>query len=95
VRRDILAADARRLSETLTRDLVKPIMDLNAGPHRRYPRIELLLPNDQDDQAFAGIVAELADRGLRIGQKTVLDRLGLPAAGVDEAVLTPSAAVRH
>jgi phage gp29-like protein len=95
VRRDILASDARRLSETLTRDLVKPIVDLNAGPQRRYPRIELQLPNDQDDQAFAGIVAELVDRGLRIGQKTVLDRLGLPAVAADEAVLTPSAAERR
>ena len=95
VRRDILAADARRLSETLTRDLVKPMVDLNAGPQRRYPRIELVLPNDQDDQVFAGIIAELADRGLRIGQKTVLDRLGLPEAGADEAVLAPVTAQRH
>jgi phage gp29-like protein len=95
VRRDILAADARRLSETLTRDLVRPIVDLNAGPQSRYPRIELVLPTAQDDEQFASIIAELADRGLRIGQKTVLERLGLPAASPDEAVLEPSAARRN
>jgi len=90
VRRDILTADARRLSATLTRDLVKPIVDLNAGPQRRYPRLDLVLPTDQDDVQFAGVVAELVDRGLRIGQRTVLDRLGLPIASQDEAVLTPA-----
>jgi phage gp29-like protein len=95
VRRDILAADARRLSETLTRDLVTPIVDLNTGPQRRYPCLELLMPTDQGDEQFASIVAELADRGLRIGQKTVLDRLGLPVASADEAVLEPAAARRN
>ena len=94
VRRDILMADARRLGETLTRDLVKAVVDLNAGPQKRYPRIELVVPSDQDDKEFAGIIAELADRGLRIAQKTVLDRLGLPEAGADDAVLAPAAARR-
>jgi phage gp29-like protein len=95
VRRDILAADARRLGETLTRDLVRPIVDLNAGPQRRYPRVELVLPNDQSDEEFAGIVAQLADRGVRIGQWTVLDRLDLPVPSSDEAVLEPAAAQRN
>jgi phage gp29-like protein len=87
VRRDILAADARRLAETLTRDLVKPVVDLNAGPQKRYPQIELQLPNDKDDAEFVTIVGELADRGLGIAQKTVLDRLGLPLPRAGEALL--------
>jgi phage gp29-like protein len=89
VRRDILASDARRLGDTLTRDLIKPIVDLNAGPQRRYPRIDLILPSDQDAQEFVGILSQLIDRGLRVNQKTVLDRLDLPASAVDEAVLHP------
>jgi phage gp29-like protein len=92
VRRDILTADARRLGATLLRDLVKPLVDLNAGPQRQYPRLDLVLPTDQDDAQFAGVIVELADRGLRIGQKTVLDRLGLPVASPDEAILSPIAA---
>jgi phage gp29-like protein len=95
VRRDILAADARRMSETLTRDLVKPLVDLNSGPQSHYPRLDLLLPNDQDDREFADIIAEMADRGLRISQKTVLDRLGLPAASSDEEVLSAIGAQRN
>ncbi len=91
VRRDILRADARRLAATLRRDLVKPIVDLNAGPQRRYPAIEFALPPDQDAKSFADTVATLADRGLRVSQAAMLERLGLPPAGPDEPVLIPAA----
>ena len=87
VRRDILSADAQRLAATLTRDLIKPVIDLNVGPQQRYPQIELGLPDDQDAKVFADIVTELADRGLRVSQAVVLEKLGLPAAGATEAVL--------
>jgi phage gp29-like protein len=90
VRRDILGSDVRRLSETLTRDLVKPLVDLNRGPQKRYPQFELVMPDDQDAKLFADMVAELADRGLRVGQKAVLERLGLPEASPDEPILTPA-----
>jgi phage gp29-like protein len=95
VRQDILTADARRLSDTLNRDLVKPIVDLNVGPQKHYPQIELLLPNSQDAQEFVTIVGQLADRGLRIGQKTVLDRLDLPMASADDEVIAPAANVKQ
>ena len=87
VRRDILNADARRLAATLARDLVRPIVELNMGPQLRYPKIELGLPDDSDVKVFAEIVAMLADRGLRVGQKTILDKLGIAEAGEGEAVL--------
>jgi len=91
VRRDILGADARRLAATLTRDLIKPIVDLNAGPQTRYPQVQFAMPDDQDAKTFADIVAELADRGLRVSQKAVLDKLGLPEPSSEQAVLTPAA----
>jgi phage gp29-like protein len=87
VRRDILNADARRLSATIARDLVRPIVELNMGAQTRYPKIELGLPDDGDVKVFAEVVAMLADRGLRVGQKTILDKLGIAAAGEGEAVL--------
>lgn len=87
VRRDILAADARRVAATLNRDLVRPIVDLNLGPQKRYPRVSLGLPDESDMKAFAEIVAALADRGLRISQKTILEKLGLQEPGEGEAVL--------
>jgi phage gp29-like protein len=87
VRRDIMNADARRLAATLARDLARPIVELNMGPQVRYPKIELGLPDDADVKVFAEIVAMLADRGLRVGQKTILDKLGIAEAGEGEAVL--------
>jgi phage gp29-like protein len=87
VRRDLLNADARRLAATLARDLVRPIVELNMGAQRRYPKIELGLPDDGDVKVFAEVVAMLADRGLRVGQKTILDKLGIAAAGEGEPVL--------
>jgi phage gp29-like protein len=90
VRRDILAADARRLGETLGRDLVRPIIDLNLGPMRQYPKLVLGLPDDQDAKEFADIVGAMADRGLRVAQKAVLDKLGLPEAAAGDAILSPA-----
>ncbi len=92
VRRDILSADARRLATTINRDLIKPIVDLNLGPRDRYPRVELGIADDTDVTEFVDIVTKLADHGMRIGQKAVLERLGLgePAAG--EPVLASAAA---
>lgn len=90
VRQDILSSDARRLSATLNRDLVKPIVDLNMGPRERYPKLALGIPEQPDLKQFADIVALLADRGLRIGQKTILDKLGLPEPAAGEAILNSS-----
>jgi len=42
------------------------------------------------------MVAALADRGLRVGQRVVLRRLGLPEAAAGEPLLEPAAvAVRR
>jgi phage gp29-like protein len=95
VRRDILNADARRLSATLKRDLIQPVVDLNMGPQTRYPTIELGLPDDSDVKVFAEIVAMLADRGLRVSQKTILDKLGIAQADVGEEVLGPAVGGRE
>ena len=57
------------------------------GPRARYPKIQLGLPEDGDVKAFAEIVAMLADRGLRVSQKAVLDKLGIAEAGAGDAVL--------
>ena len=95
VRRDIMESDARRLGATLTRDLARPIFDLNLGPQKRYPQIALGLSSDNDVKLFADIVAELTDRGLRVSQRAVLKRLGLSEPAADEPLLEPAAAARR
>ena len=92
VRGDIMSADARRLAATLNRDLIRPIVDLNLGPRKNYPRIVLGIADDTDAADFVDIVSKLADRGVRIGQKTVLDRLGIAPPLADESVMQPNRA---
>ena len=79
-----MRVDWRRRSRAI---LVRPIVELNMGPQTRYPKIELGLPDDSDVKVFAEVVAMLADRGLRVSQRTILDKLGIAAAEEGEAVL--------
>lgn len=90
VRRDIVSADARRLAATLNRDLVKPIVDLNLGPREHYPHIILGIADDSDASEFVDIISKLADHGVRIGQKGVLERLGIAEPQPGEPLLHPS-----
>ncbi len=89
VRRDILAADARRLSTAISHQLVRPYIDLNFGPQKVYPKFWLGLPDDSDVKVFADVVAELVDRGLEVSQRAVLDKLGLPEVQEGETTLRP------
>ena len=90
VRRDIMSADARRLAATLNRDLVRPIVDLNLGPRKNYPRLVLGIADDTDAADFVDIVSKLADHGVRIAQSAVLERLGIARPTADEPILQPS-----
>lgn len=52
VRDDIKVADARQLAATLNRDLVRPLVDLNRGPRKAYPKIKIGLPDEEDVTAL-------------------------------------------
>jgi phage gp29-like protein len=92
VRRDIISADARRLAATINRDLIKPIVDLNLGPRRNYPRLGLGIADDAEVSDFVDIVTKLADHGMRIGQRTILRRLGMSEPEEGEPILASSRA---
>ncbi|HUY26566.1 MAG TPA: DUF935 domain-containing protein [Candidatus Binataceae bacterium] len=89
VKGDILAYDARELSLSISRQLVKPLVDLNIGPQKKYPQFWLGLPDDQDVKVFVDVVGAMVDRGLKVGQRTVLDKLGLPEPEVGDDLLVP------
>ncbi|MEA5090822.1 DUF935 domain-containing protein [Solidesulfovibrio sp.] len=87
VRRDIEAADARQLAATLNRDLVRPMVDLNLGPRRCYPRISIKRPDEEDLAALADNLAKLVPLGLKVGMSTIRDKYGLPDPDPDEELL--------
>ncbi len=92
VRRDILKADARQLSNTLNRDLTRPYIDLNHGPQRGYPQIKLYEPEPEDIRGLTDTLAKLVPLGFRAGQKTVRERLGLPEPKEGEELFIPPSA---
>ncbi|PKQ02632.1 MAG: DUF935 domain-containing protein, partial [Alphaproteobacteria bacterium HGW-Alphaproteobacteria-11] len=92
VRRDIMRADARQLASALNRDIVRPLIDLNRGPQKRYPRISIGLPVSIDSKQFAEALGALIDRGLKVEQSVVRDRMGLPDPDETGDLLRPMGA---
>lgn len=88
VRGDIQRADARQLSTTLNRDLVKPYIDLNHGRQQRYPSISLHVPEPEDLKLLAEVLKELVPMGLRVEESAVRDKIGLPDPDPGARLLT-------
>jgi phage gp29-like protein len=87
VRRDIATDDARRVSATLNRDLVKPLIDLNRGPRRRYPRISIGFNEKADLTELMAGLGPAVDRGLRVSEKWLRGQFGAPDPEPGEALL--------
>jgi len=87
VRRDILKKDAKKLAATYNRYLVKPYIDLNHGPQANYPAIKWIIKDPEDVKALSDSVVALVDRGLRVSQSEMRDKLGLADPGDDAEVL--------
>lgn len=85
VQQDIERADAKALSAILNRDLIRPWIDLEFGPQRRYPRLRIERPKVEDIKGMAEALGKLVPLGLRIESSEVRDRLGFaePAAGAE------------
>ncbi|MGZ8371255.1 MAG: phage portal protein family protein, partial [Caulobacteraceae bacterium] len=91
VREDIERADAKALAATVNRDLVKPIIDLNFGPQKKYPRLRIGRADQVDIDKFTTAVERMVRVGLRVGQAEVRDKLGIEDPGEDEELLSASA----
>jgi phage gp29-like protein len=90
VRLDILSSDAKRLARTITHQLVRPMLLLNKPglDPRRLPEFVIDVPEPDDLQLYADALPKLAKAGMRISVSGLHDRLRIPMAGPDEAVLT-------
>lgn len=88
VREDIRDADARQVAATLTRDLIAPFAALNFGiPPVRCPRLVFDTSEPDDIAAYAQAIPALAAAGVRIPERWVRQRLGIPDPAEDEPVL--------
>ncbi|MDO6805881.1 DUF935 family protein, partial [Wenyingzhuangia sp. 1_MG-2023] len=66
VRTDILKADARQLSNTINKYLVRSFVDLNFGPQAQYPRVEFQVIEPEDTEALTAALKELVPLGLKV-----------------------------
>jgi phage gp29-like protein len=92
VRGDIERADAKVLAATLKRDLMIPAIDLNFGPQKQYPKVQIGRPEKENVVEMAAVLEKLVPLGLRIEASQVRDKIGFeePAKGAE--ILTPPAA---
>jgi len=95
VRGDIRDADCLALANTYNRDLVRPFVDLNFGPQRRYPTVHIRKPKARDLSMIADSLAKLVPVGLRVEASEVRDMFGFsePAQGKTVELLQPPPAV--
>jgi len=90
VRREIATADADELAATLQRDMVEPFVFYNYGmPKNGMPLITLPVSQPEDLKAMMDVVTAFVDRGGRISEAELRDRIGFSDPGDDEAVLSP------
>ncbi len=84
VRDDIEAADAAQLSATLNRDLVRPLVDLNLGPRKRYPTLKVAREEKEDVSALVDNIVKLAAVAPNLVEVSVIrDKLGVPEPAKD------------
>lgn len=90
VRQELRDADLRRLEQTLTRDLVYPLYALNCQSFndvRRIPRFEFDVSESEDINSFADGLNKLVDIGFKIPVQWAHDKLQVPIAGENDAIL--------
>ncbi|WP_455270315.1 DUF935 domain-containing protein [Rhizobium herbae] len=90
VRADIERSDAKQLAATLNRDLVRPLIDLNHGRRKSYPKITIGRAEEVDIEKLVKNVSTLVPLGLKVGMATMRDKIGIPDPDKNEELLIPS-----
>ncbi len=92
VRGDIRDADAVGLAATLNRDVVVPIVALNRGVRKRYPRVRIGRPEAEDVKSYVDTVKAAVEMGVQVGIADFRKRTGITEPKPGEELLKPAAA---
>lgn len=90
VRTDIERADANAVAASLNLYLVKPYIDLNFGPRRKYPWLRIGRADPVDAKAMTDMAAQLVPLGLRVSQADLRAAVGFTEPKEDDEVLRPA-----
>lgn len=91
VSRDLFEADARKLDETITDQIVIPLVDLNFGPQDSYPYYKTSIEEAADLIQRAEIDTKLVTAGLPIGRRYFYETYDIPEPGPDDEIVIPVA----
>lgn len=89
VRQELIAADARQLSNTLTRDVARAYIDLNYGTDEPCPTIKIIVPEKEDLETLSKNLERLVPLGLKVSMQEIRNKLGLKEPDKDAELLTP------
>ena len=95
VRHDIKLSDARQLSGTLSRDIARPLVDLNIGPVDRYPRISVIVEDTDDLTELAANVKTMVEVGLPVPASWAYKKFNIPEPKKGEPVLAAQQPLPH
>lgn len=87
VRGDILEFDAKHIAAVITRDVIRPLVELNFGPDAIVPVFEFVTEEAADMKATAESLAILVAAGMKVPAYWAHDKLGIPIAADDDEVL--------
>lgn len=89
VQEDIETADCKSVGAAINRDLIRPWMDLEYGPSKKYPRLIIARPKQEDLKLLSEALGPMIDRGLEVEQSEVRDKFGLSEPGKQAKILRP------
>ena len=89
VREDIEESDARQLAGVLRRDFVIPVVALNHGMRKTYPRVVIQRKKSADAKLLGEVLEKLVPMGLRVRADQVRSVLHLDAPADGDEVLEP------
>lgn len=96
VQEDIETSDAMSLAAILNRDLIRPWIQLEHGPQKRYPRLRIARAKTEDLDRLATAVDKMVRLGMEIEEAEVRSRFGFaqpkPGARLLKAVFPPATA---
>lgn len=90
VRGDIADDDAASLAATLNRQLVRPMVELNYGKQKQYPRIRIRRPSPAEKYPDIAAMQAFVNMGGKVSIKRMATKLDLPLADENEEVLHPA-----
>jgi phage gp29-like protein len=91
VRQDLVEADAKALSKTITQQLLRPLVGFNFGWDVPVPRFRLLSEPPEDLKQHSDIYKTLCEIGFQVSQEHISERFKIPMPQPDETPMTPLA----